>query len=126
MRCIFWSMIKRAANMRNRNCMLCPTSSGTAVQSMVNHELGEPDICAATSEGDFYYCSEAERNRRFNLAQSICQEDGMLPKWEGLNMEELAPEEPDFEPNLDVSKYNFNFTPEQMGIDAFVLYAKRF
>lgn len=96
----------------------CPTSSGTAVQSMVNHELGEPDICAATSEGDFYYCSEAERNRRFNLAQSICQEDGMLPKWEGLNMEELAPEEPDFEPNLDVSKYNFNFTPEQMGIDA--------
>lgn len=42
----------------------------------------------------------------------------MLPKWEGLNMEELAPEEPDFEPNLDVSKYNFNFTPEQMGIDA--------
>jgi len=91
----------------------CPTSSGTAVQSMVNHELGEPDICAATSEGDFYYCSEAERNRRFNLAQSICQEDGMLPKWE-----ELAPEEPDFEPNLDVSKYNFNFTPEQMGIDA--------
>ena len=96
----------------------CPTSSGTAVQSMVNHELGEPDICAATSEGDFYYCSEAERNRRFNLAQSICQEDGILPKWEGLNMEELAPEEPDFEPNLDVSKYNFNFTPEQMGIDA--------
>ena len=28
----------------------CPTASGTAVQSMVNHELGEPEICAATSE----------------------------------------------------------------------------
>lgn len=96
----------------------CPTSSGTAVQSMVNHELGEPDICAATSEGDFYYCSEAECNRRFNLVQSIGQEDGMLQKWEGLNMEGITPEEPDFAPNLDVSKYNFNFTPEQMGIDA--------
>lgn len=96
----------------------CPTASGTAVQSMVNHELGEPDIYAATSEGDFYYCSEAERNRRFNLAQSIRHEDGILPKWEGLNMEGIAPEEPDFDPNLDVSKYNFHFTPEQMGIDA--------
>lgn len=96
----------------------CPTSSGTAVQSMVNHELGEPDICAATSEGDFYYCSEAECNRRFNLVQSIGQEDGMLQKWEGLNMEGITPEEPDFAPNLDVSKYNFHFTPEQMGIDA--------
>lgn len=97
----------------------CPTASGTAVQSMVNHELGEPEICAATSEGDFYYCSEAERNRRFNLAQSIRrEEDSMVPKWEGLNMEGIALEEPDFDPNLDVSKYNFNFTPEQMGIDA--------
>lgn len=97
----------------------CPTASGTAVQSMVNHELGEPEICAATSEGDFYYCSEAERNRRFNLVQSIRrEEDSMVPKWEGLNMEGIAPEEPDFDPNLDVSKYNFNFTPEQMGIDA--------
>ena len=97
----------------------CPTASGTAVQSMVNHELGEPEICAATSEGDFYYCSEAERNRRFNLAQSIRrEEDSMVPKWEGLSMEGIALEEPDFDPNLDVSKYNFNFTPEQMGIDA--------
>lgn len=33
-------------------------------------------------------------------------------------MEGIAPEEPDFDPNIDVSKYNFNFTPEQMGIDA--------
>lgn len=97
----------------------CPMAAGTAVQSMVNHQLGEPEICAATSEGDFYYCSEAECNRRLSLAQSICQEeDRTLPKWEGLDMQGIAPEEPDFDPNIDVSKYHFNFTPEQMGIDA--------
>lgn len=97
----------------------CPIAPGTAVQSMVNHELGEPEICAATSEGDFCYCSETECNRRLSLAQSIRQEEnGMLPKWEGLDMDSIAPEEPDFDPDMDVSKYNFNFTPEQMGIDA--------
>ena len=42
----------------------------------------------------------------------------MLPKWENLNTQDIAQEEPDFDPNLDVSKYNFNFSPEQMGIDA--------
>ena len=110
---------KTCGKYARRKLYACPIALGTTVQSMVNHELGEPEICAATSEGDFYYCCKAECNLRLNLVQSFKQEeDSTLPKGEGLNMEGLAPEEPDFDPNIDVSKYNFNFTPEQMGIDA--------
>ena len=48
--------------------------------------------------------------------QSILkEEDGMLPKWENLNTQDIAQEEPDFDPNLDVSKYNFNFHRSKWG-----------
>lgn len=96
----------------------CPIELGSAVQSIVNNELGEPEICAATSQGDFCYCSRTERNRRLSLAQKIrLEEDGTIPTWEGPNMDGIMPTEPDFDLNIDLSKYKFHFTPEQMGVE---------
>ncbi len=97
----------------------CPLEQGTAKQSIINNELGEPDICAATSEGDFCYCTEEECRRRTELVQSITEEtEDTAPVWEGPDMSRVAPQEPDFDPHIDLSKYQFEFTPEQVSAQA--------
>lgn len=101
-----------------RKLYACPIEPGSAVQSIVNNELGEPEVCAATSQGDFCYCSRTERNRRLSLAKSVrMEEDGTIPTWTGPDMEKITPTEPDFDPNIDLSKYKFDFTPEQIGAE---------
>lgn len=97
-----------------RKLFASPIAPGTAVQSMVNSVLGEPMVCAATDAGDFCYCSRAEQARRQAMTQEIAaKEDAECSQWEG-KLPVLA--EPDFDPNIDLSRYQFNFTPEQMGL----------
>ena len=97
---------KECRKYAKRKLYACPIKLGSAEQTIVNNELGEPQVCAATSEGDFCYCSRTERNRRLSLAQSIrLEEDGTIPTWEGPDMEHITPTEPDFDPDIDLSKY---------------------
>lgn len=101
-----------------RKLYACPIERGSVVQSIVNNELGEPEICAATSEGDFCYCSQTECNLRQSLAQRVgLAEDGTIPTWEGPDMNNITLAEPDFDPNIDLSKYKFDFTSEQIGVE---------
>ncbi len=42
----------------------CKAEIGTAENSRLNSETGEPEVCASTPEGDFYYCTEEELKQR--------------------------------------------------------------
>ena len=49
----------------------CPIYVGTAQQSMVNSVAGEPQLCAATSFGDFCYCTQQELELRQTVAAEV-------------------------------------------------------
>lgn len=69
----------------------CPYSPGTAAQSYVNAEAGEPDILAETDAGTFCFCTEEELAKRQSLAQRLQDDPARLtPEWAVLPEEDLS------------------------------------
>lgn len=55
---------------RRTDLLACPYEPGTALQSAVNSQAGEPSVLACTDQGDFCYCTQAEQALRLRLAQT--------------------------------------------------------
>ncbi|HIS49058.1 MAG TPA: hypothetical protein IAA80_00950 [Candidatus Gallacutalibacter pullistercoris] len=68
---IRYDLIPENGKYRQSLLVACRISPGTACQSAVNAEAGEPTVVACTSLGDFCYCSEEERDLRLALAQDL-------------------------------------------------------
>ncbi|WP_283608799.1 MORN repeat-containing protein [Faecalispora anaeroviscerum] len=49
----------------------CPICMGTVEQTMIDSEVGEPQIIAARLDGDFCYCTEQEYRRRAELQERL-------------------------------------------------------
>jgi antitoxin component YwqK of YwqJK toxin-antitoxin module len=77
----------------------CPINIGTAQQSFINSVAGEPQLCAATSLGDFCYCTQQELELRKKTAKGIASgSQSTEPIWT-VPSEEPEPEpEPQMEP----------------------------
>ena len=86
-----------APRKRYRSTMLFPVPylEGTARQSLVNAQLGEPELLVSTGEGLFCYCPQQEAQARKKALDDL--KDGtvvMLPAWE-VKEGAIAGEEPE-------------------------------
>ncbi len=96
----------------------CAIDPEAPEQTVIDNELGRPEIYAATNRGDFCYCTQEECRRRTELAQNLSKkEDDLTPKWDGPDMSQVTPQPPDFDLDIDLSKYQYDFTPAQMGVE---------
>ena len=68
---IRYDLIPESGKYRQNLLVACRISPGTACQSAVNAEAGEPNVVACTNLGDFCYCSEEERDLRIALAKDL-------------------------------------------------------
>lgn len=60
----------------------CPISIGTTQQSIINSAVGEPQIYAATSQGDFCYCTQQELTLREKINEELNSGSrSTQPKW---------------------------------------------
>ena len=78
-----------------------PAALGSPENSLVNSYAGEPRVCGATSEGDFYFCTAEELQMRREAAQKL--ENGELslqPEWKP-EWKPEEPEKPEEKPALD-------------------------
>lgn len=68
-----------------------PAALGTAENSLMNSYAGEPRVYGATADGDFYFCTVEELQKRREAAQKL--ENGELsaqPEWKPEEPEEPA------------------------------------
>ena len=68
---------------RREELFPCRVELGTAENSMINSVAGEPQLYAATDEGDFCYCTGTELQKRKEAQERIETEKGTVPAGEG-------------------------------------------
>lgn len=72
-------LLPETGQYRRQYLFPCPYQPGTAHQSAINAQAGEPSLIASTSLGDFCYCNKEEQALRLRLEQ------------EAGNLEDLSP-----------------------------------
>lgn len=90
-------LLPETGQYRRQYLLPCPYAPGTAHQSAVNAQAGEPTLIASTSLGDFCYCSQEEQALRLRLEQEAGRLEDLSPF---ISEEPAAPMQPEEEPAI--------------------------